>query len=132
MPSKNIKLAGLLPGLKRYPQGDFSDDGNHFKAYHYKFLEITYLKDSQDDEIYISCCDFMGGYPEEVTKSQNYERWDDFNGVPTSKWDPEKFKANLLYLTKTYSDYASKLAKKYRYCAHEFGFSNLDEDEMEL
>lgn len=94
---EDIRLTSI-PGVTRTPETDFSDDRNRFKTYLYRgVVPISYLKDKYVGDIYLTIAfhhlDDINY--EEYSKFKSYELGDEFNGVPESTYDAEKFKANL-------------------------------------
>lgn len=92
------KSAWDYVGLKRFPEDDFTDDGNRFKMYIYKdFLKISYT--TGDGEKYLAIRDDYGNYNDTSYEFFNKHfkeaadcTWD-FNGV--SEIDLDALKENL-------------------------------------
>lgn len=92
------KSAWDYAGLKRFPEGDFSDDGTRFRMYIYKdFLKVSYA--TGDGDKYISIRDDYSNYSNtdyDFFHTNFKEAADctwDFNGVP--EVDLDKLKENL-------------------------------------
>lgn len=90
-----IRLTSI-PGVKRDPSNDFSDDGNRFTAYLYKdTVPISYLK--SDGDIYLTIA--FHHLPDinfrEYRNFDSYKVANDFNGVSESSYDADVFAKNL-------------------------------------
>lgn len=89
------------PGLiERAPQYDFSDDGNYFRGYLYKdILPISAL--GADGDVYYDIrLDYLNIPYKEYR--DDMEIASEFNGVPKSDFNGEKFVQNCEYLYKKY------------------------------
>lgn len=74
-------------GFERYPEGDFSDDGNRFREYIFDGeLVMSYLK--SQGQVYISFHpDELGLNYSEYSKVPTYKIADKYNGVPEDSVD---------------------------------------------
>jgi len=74
-------------GIERFPEEDFSDDGNHFRGYICNGVPISYLKD--DGQVYLSIrVDYLEGLTyNEYSKLPSYKDCDKYNGVSDSQVD---------------------------------------------
>lgn len=90
-----IRLTSI-PGVKRDPSNDFSDDGNRFTAYIYKdTVPISYLKSNGDIYLTIAFHHLPDINFREYRKFDSYKVADDFNGVSESSYNPDVFARNL-------------------------------------
>lgn len=90
-----IRLTSI-PGVKRDPSNDFSDDGNRFTAYIYKdTVPISYLKSNGDIYLTIAFHHLPDINSEEYRKFDSYKVANDFNGVSESSYNADVFAKNL-------------------------------------
>lgn len=90
-----IRLTSI-PGVKRDPSNDFSDDGNRFTAYIYKdTVPISYLKSNGYIYLDIAFHDLPDINFEEYRKFDSYKVANDFNGVSEYSYNADVFAKNL-------------------------------------
>ena len=90
-----IRLTSI-PGVKRDPSNDFSDDGNRFTAYIYKdTVPISYLKSNGNIYLTIAFHHLPDINFEEYRKFDSYKVANDFNGVSESSYNADVFAKNL-------------------------------------
>ena len=90
-----IRLTSI-PGVKRDPSNDFSDDGNRFTAYIYKdTVPISYLKSNGEIYLTIAFHDLPDINSDEYRKFDSYKVADAFNGVSESSYNADVFAKNL-------------------------------------
>jgi hypothetical protein len=91
----NVRLTSI-PGVTRYKEGDFHDDGNNFTGYMYKgVVPISYLRSHGEIYLTIAFHHLNNISYEEYKQFPSYDVSDEFNGVDPSNYDATKFAENL-------------------------------------